>query len=296
MLAAEHTDFFEYVPHPEVWFLVGSLIALYVWAGRVIGPKAVPAGARPYTARQLSCFVAGTLLLWVATDWPVHDIGEKYLYAVHMSQHLVLTLVMPPLMLLATPEWLARLVLGRGRVDRWIHKLARPIPACLMFNALALLTHAQFMVNTASESALFHYSLHTGIVTTAFLLWIPICGPLPELRIPMPAQMLYLFVTSIVPTVPGAWLTFADGAVYRVYDIPQRLWGVSVTSDQQVAGLIMKLVGGTYLWVLIAGIFFVWAGRHADAEMRGEAPTEREVLTWDKVQREFERTPAPVER
>ena len=50
------------------------------------------------------------MLLWVAADWPVHDIGEQYLYLVHMSQHLVLTLVVPPVMLLATPEWLARLV------------------------------------------------------------------------------------------------------------------------------------------------------------------------------------------
>jgi putative membrane protein len=282
--------------HPAVWLLVGGIAALGFYATRVIGPKVVTDGSPIATSRQKGWFALALVLLLIAADWPVHDIGERYLYAVHMSQHLVLTLVMPPLMLLATPEWLARLVLGRGRVDRWVHKLARPIPACLMFNALALLTHAQFMVNTASDSALFHYGLHTAIVTTAFLLWIPVCGPLPELRIPMPAQMLYLFVTSIVPTVPGAWLTFADGAVYRVYDIPQRLWGVSVTSDQQVAGLIMKLVGGTYLWVLIAGIFFVWAGRHADAEMRGEAPTEREVLTWDKVQREFERTPAPVER
>lgn len=292
----QHTDFFRWVPHPEVWLLVGGVVALYVWAGRVIGPKAVPAGTSPYTRFQLACFVAGTLTLWVASDWPVHDIGEQYLYSVHMTQHLVLTLVMPPLMLLATPEWLARLVLGNGWFDRLLHRFARPIPALIAFNSLALLTHAQFMVNTASENGFFHYGVHTAIVTTAFLLWIPVCGPLPELRIPMPAQMGYLFITSIIPTVPGAWLTFAEGAVYKAYDVPQRLWGISVTSDQQVAGLIMKLAGGTYLWVVIAGIFFVWASRHADAESHGEAVTEREVLTWDRVQREFERHPAPVER
>ena len=72
------------------------------------------------------------------------------------------------------------------------------------------------------------------LVTAALLFWIPVCGPFPELRISPPAQMIYLFVTSIVPTVPGAWLTFADGAVYSAYDIPNRLWGISVTSDQQV--------------------------------------------------------------
>jgi putative membrane protein len=293
--AARSVDYFRWVPHPEVWLLVVSVITLYVWAGRVIGPKVVPAGSPAYTRRQIFCFVLGVLLLEGAADWPVHDIGEQYLYLVHMSQHLVLTLVMPPLMLLATPEWLARLVVGKGRVDRWVHKLARPIFAGIVFNALALASHAQWVVNTASANGFFHYGMHTALVTSAFLLWIPICGPFPELRISMPAQMIYLFSTSIVPTVPGAWLIFADGAVYKVYDIPNRLWGISVTSDQQVAGLIMKLIGGTYLWVLITIIFFTWASRHEEAARRGEEYSEREVLTWDKVQEEFEKSPAPVE-
>ena len=99
------------------------------------------------------------------------------------------------------------------------------------------------------------------------------CGPFPELRISPPAQMIYLFVTSIVPTVPGAWLTFADGAVYSVYDIPARLWGISVTSDQQVAGVLMKLVGGSYLWVLITVIFFRWAGREYTDQAPAAAST-----------------------
>ena len=59
------------------------------------------------------------------------------------------------------------------------------------------------MVNTSVENALVHYVVHTALVSTAFLLWMPVCGPLPELRISYPAQMLYLFVTSIIPTVPA---------------------------------------------------------------------------------------------
>src|SRR3546814_1134436 len=71
--------------------------------------------------------------------------------------------------------------------------------------------------------------------------------------------MMYLFVTSLVPTVPGAWLVFAGGAVYSVYDKSDRMFGISVTSDQQVAGAIMKLGAGTYLWIVIAGLFFRWS-------------------------------------
>lgn len=307
MLSAQSaggTDFWRWVPHPEVWLLVWGIVGLYVYAARVIGPKAVPPGVPAVTAAQRRWFVLGVVLLWLAADWPVHDIGEQYLYLVHMAQHSVLTLVAPPVLLLATPEWLARLVLGTGRVDRWVRRLARPVPAAFLFNALALFTHWQTIVNTASANGLFHYGVHTAIVIAAFLLWLPVCGPLPELRISPPAQMIYLFITSIVPTVPGAWLVFAEGAVYSAYDIPARMFGISVTTDQQVAGVIMKLGAGTYLWGLILVIFLRWAysNQAADEEaaraeslarLAAKAEVEPDVLTFDTVQQAFERSPVP---
>jgi putative membrane protein len=295
LAAVDDADFFRWVPHPEVWLLVGAVIGLYVYAARVIGPKVVPAGSPTVTRSQWRWFTIGVVLLWVASDWPVHDIGEEYLYLVHMAQHTVLTLVMPPILLMATPEWLARLVIGDGKVHHWVHKLARPLPALLIFNALALAIHWQTLVNNASTNGLFHYAVHTAIVVAAFLLWLPICGPLHELRISLPAQMLHLFVTSIVPTVPGAWLVFADGAVYSVYDIQARLWDISVTTDQQVAGAIMKLGAGTYLWVIIAGLFFRWANRQAAEVQRPSPPPspEDDVLTWEQVERELAEHPAP---
>jgi putative membrane protein len=288
VVAATDPDFFRWVPHPEVWLLVVSLAVLYTYAGRVIGPKVVPAGTPPVSRSQWRWFTFGILLLWLAADWPMHDIGEEYLYLVHMTQHLLLTLVVPAVMLLATPTWLARLVVGDGEVDRWVHRLARPVPAGIAFSALTLVTHAQIVVNTSADNGLFHYGVHTALVTSALLFWIPVCGPFPELRISPPSQMIYLFVASIVPTVPGAWLTFAEGAVYSSYDISARLWGISVTSDQQVAGLLMKLVGGTFLWVIIAIVFFRWASDH-EAGSRASG-----TLTYDEVQREFDEHPAPL--
>ena len=69
--------------------------------------------------------------------------------------------------------------------------------------------------------------------------------------------MIYLFLQSVVPTVPAGWLTFADGAVYRSYgEQPLRLWGLSATSDQQVAGAIMKTGGSIFLWTIIVTLWF----------------------------------------
>jgi putative membrane protein len=295
MLSAAGTDFFRWQPHPEVWVLVGGVILLSVYALRVVGPKVVPRGRPVATRQQLAWLVVGVGLLWFASDWPLHDIAEEYLFSAHMTQHMILTYLVPPVFLLATPEWLARLVLGQGLFKRVFYFLARPVPAALAFNGLLLLTHAPGVVNLSVQNALVHYLLHTGLVTTAFLMWTPVCGPLPELRISYPAQMLYLFVVSIVPTVPAGWLTFADGVVYSAYDVPQRLWGITVTSDQQAAGVIMKLVGGSFLWLIITIRFFQWAARFSDTDSAADQAGPVHDLTWEHVEREFDRHPAPSE-
>ncbi|HKA85627.1 MAG TPA: cytochrome c oxidase assembly protein [Acidimicrobiales bacterium] len=295
LAAAGGTDFWRWQPHPEVWVLVGSVIVLAIYALRVVGPKVVPPGTPAISRSQLAWLVLGVALLWFASDWPMHDIAEEYLFSVHMTQHMLLTFAVPPAFLLATPEWLARLVLGHGRLKRAFFTIARPVPAAVAFSALQLLTHWPGVVNTSVENALVHYVVHAALVSTAFLLWIPVCGPLPELRISYPAQMLYLFVISIVPTVPSAWLIFAEGSVYSVYDIPQRLWGISVTTDQQVAGLIMKLVAGGFLWLIITIRFFQWASKFSDTDRAIDQAGPAHDLTWADVEREFDEHPPPPE-
>src|SRR4051794_15692412 len=96
------TNYWAWHPHPEVWVLMVSLIGLYLWAERTIGPKVVPAGTPPVSGGQKTWFLCGIALMWVAADWPMHDIAERYLYVVHMVQHLLLTLVIPPMLLLGT--------------------------------------------------------------------------------------------------------------------------------------------------------------------------------------------------
>lgn len=276
-------------PHPEVWLLLAGLIGLGVYAVRVIGPRVVPDGEPVVSNRQKAAFAASMVLLWIAADFPIHDIAEKRLYSVHMFQHTMLSLFIPPLLLLSIPTWLARLVVGNGRAGPVVRFVTRPVVAAVLFNAVQAFTHWTAVVNTSVENGPFHYALHVAVFTTALMVWFPVCGPLPELRISLPGQMVHLFLLSIIPTIPGAWLALADGIVYKAYDTPDRLWGISVTHDQQIAGLIMKLGAGGFLWIVIAGLFFTWAKRHEESRKLNRTITEREVLTWDSVQAEFDR-------
>lgn len=294
-------------PHPEVWALVAFLAVSYWYAMTRIGPKVVRSGEHVVTRRQVAWFVAGLLTLWAASDWPIHDIAEQYLYSIHMTQHLMLSFLAPPMFLLATPTWLGRLVIGNGRGYRVLRWCTRPVQATFLFNAVVVFSHWPAVVNVSVSNPVLHYAVHVAVVGTALLMWTPIAGPFPELRFSLPVQMIFLFLQSIIPTVPAGWLTFADAAVYRSYDISTRVFGLSVTHDQQIAGMQMKVLAGVFLWTVIAVLFIRFATRAGEADRAaGRPPLDRrapvgtgpdgEVLTWEQVQKALaEAGPAPAE-
>tara|TARA_B100000073_G_scaffold121164_1_gene98471 strand:+ start:19296 stop:20144 length:849 start_codon:yes stop_codon:yes gene_type:complete len=256
-----NNDPWRWQPHPEVWLLVLAVIFFGFWAKR-IGPKVLPTGTPIATIPQKICFVVAVLLLYLAADWPVHDIAEEHLYFVHMIQHVVITLIVPPLFLLALPSWLARLIILEGGYgSKIIRRLSHPITAALIFNGLSALTHWTSVVQWSYESGIFHYFVHLTLFISGLLMWMPVVSPLKELRISPPAQMLYLFLISVIPTIPSAWLTFAEGTVYKHYDDGFEMWGISVVTDQQAAGAIMKIIGGFYLWGIILVKFFRYTSK-----------------------------------
>ncbi len=261
LLAASAWD---YEFHPEVWLLVAAIIGLGVYSVRNIGPLVVPAGEPVTTVNQKRFFIVGVAMLWLAADWPMHDIAEEHLYFVHMLQHLLISFIIPPLLLLAMPAWLARLVvLEDGTPQRILRVLTKPIVAGTIFNALQILTHWGAVVNLSSDNGPFHYTIHLLVFASALLMWFPVVGPLKELQMGEPGKMLYLFLRSIGPTVPAGWLTFAEGVVYEAYETDDALWGISPVEDQQAAGAVMKVIGGFYLWTIIAVRFFRLAAYNA---------------------------------
>lgn len=305
MLLAADSDIWRYQPHPEVWLIIAVIIGFGYWVTHVLGAKAVAHGEPVVTRRQKISFAAAVLLLWAASDWPVHDISEEYLYGAHMIQHMLITLVIPPLFLLAVPEWLARLIVSTdGSSGIWVRRLTRPVVAAVLFNVLIAVTHLKPVVNFSIENGVFHYVVHLSVFSAALLMWMPVVSPLPELRASPPGQMIYLFLNSVLPTVPGAFLTVADNPLYRVYNHDVRLWGISTVADQQAAGLIMKLGGGFYIWGWIAFLFFRWANRNDSTLRPDDADVVRDPafaidndesdLTFEEVQSAFERAGEPV--
>ena len=263
-------------PHPDVWLIVGLLVAAYAVAVTRVGPKYVMAGQAAVSRFQMVCFGAGAMAILVASDYPIHDLAERYLFSIHMVQHLVYSLVAAPLLLLGTPAWMARALLsppGLMRATRW---LARFFPATVLYNAVVVFTHVPATVDVALRYAVVHFALHALVLISSIIVWMPILSPLPEVpRLYPPLGMFYLFLQSVVPTVPASFLTFGKTPLYRVYATFPRLWGLSALDDMQVAGLIMKIGAGILIWGMITIVFFRWFRREeADS---GPMATSREL-------------------
>lgn len=278
-----HAHLPDWHAHADVWLLIAALLVGYAVAVVRLGRRHAATGEPAVTPFQVTCWILGVVAVWVAADWPIHDVAEGNNYSVHMVQHLVLSMVAPPLLLLGTPGWLARAVLRPpSPLFRVVRSLARFLPALIVFNVVLVLTHWPAIVDFSLRAELPHFLVHALIFVSAFIVWLPIISPLPEIpRLSPPGRMIFLFLQSVVPTVPASFLTFGSAPLYKFYeDVPQ-LWGLSTVDDQRLAGLIMKIGAGLLLWLLIAVIFFRWA---ADEE-RGSAARR----SWQDLDREVTR-------
>jgi putative membrane protein len=265
-----------WAPQPDVWLLVAGLAAGY-WIAMVrLGPRFAAPGKPAATRLQVTCWVLGVLTVWLAADWPVHVVAERMNYSVHMVQHLLFAMVAAPLLLLGTPGWLARWVLRPPSLTfRAVRAVSRFLPALIVFNLVLVLTHWPWLVNESLRSGAVHFALHALLFLSSLIVWMPVLSPLPEIpRLAVPLRAVFLFLQSVVPTVPASFLTFGHAPLYKFYVGLPHIWGLSTLEDQQMAGLIMKIGAGMLLWALIAVLFFRWA---ADEERKQRPRVQREL-------------------
>jgi putative membrane protein len=225
-----------------------------------VGPGRVHPIERVATRKQVACFVGGLATIWIAADWPIHDLAERYLFSIHMLQHMLISFVAAPLLMIGTPAWLWRWLLQPKPVMAAARFFGRPIVGIIVFNAVIAFTHAPPVVNAAVTHEGEHFLLHLLLFSSAVCMFMPVLNPLIELpRLTYPGRMLYLFVMSLLPTVPASFLTFGHTVLYHHYAVVPRIWGISAMTDQLFAGLLMKLGGGAILWGMMSWYFFKWA-------------------------------------
>ncbi len=279
--------------HPEQLLAIAFVIQLYLlgigyfrvryhWADRI-------------DRRQAASFLLGMAVVTLAIATPLHEISERS-FTGHMVQHLLLTLVAPPLILLGLPDWLLSPTLRYALLVPPLHfvgastpvlrfvvrhtpllKIARflthPVIAGPLFIAAFSIWHVPTFYEAAIQSEALHMLEHSIMIFTGILVWWPVLGASTDL--PRPAtgvQILYLFLVSIGTTPLFAILTFSTFSIYPWYEATA---GLNSLADQQLGGIVMKVpYTFVFLGVLLV-VFMKWYARE-EAESQAEAEEEDE--------------------
>ncbi|PYN87887.1 MAG: cytochrome c oxidase assembly protein [Candidatus Rokuibacteriota bacterium] len=253
--------------HADVVLLVGvaALIYAVAWAR---GPRA--------SIQRPARFAAALLVLLVALNGPLHDLSDYYLFSAHMVQHLLLTLVVPPLLLAGTERWMADALVRRLTRARALGALlrtaTRPVPALALYAVALIGWHLPGPYGAALAHHRVHVVEHLALMATALIAWWPVLSPsglLPRLH--YGAQVLYLFAFGIPMTAVAAMITGAEHALYPFYAAAPRLFALTPLADQRLGGLIMWVPAGVIPLVAFTVVFFRWVAVEADEEDFGAA-------------------------
>ncbi len=275
----------EFSVHPSTTIGIAIFAAAYIWRAKQ-GPSAAdrlpvtvtadtadagqldmaaaPPGPTP--AQRLSYFMS-LALLFLTLNGPLHDLSDFYLFSGHMVQHLILTLVVPPLMIRGTPGWMLRPLLRTPRLFATARKLASFTWCFVIFNVVLAFWHLPPLYNLALANHGIHILQHLMFIAASVLMWWPLLSPLPELpRAAYPAQMLYCFLMVIPMSIISIYIAMADTLLYPAYAAAPRILGITPMQDQQYGGLIMWIPGGVFFYAVMTVVFFKWSNRGEDTE------------------------------
>lgn len=220
--------------------MIGALVAV-----AAVAYAAGVSRARRWPARRSASFAAGLVALAVALLAPDESLSG------HMAEHVLLTVVAAPLLVLGAPHAL------------WARRLARPLRvlgalawwpiAWSLFAAATLAVHLTGLFDYGLDHPWAHALEHSALLGTALLFWFPVLAAPPAPRRLGPVARVAYLIAAMAPM--GAIGALLDSSSQRFYD------HYSVAA-QAGAGAIMWVTGG---WALVAAVVAAaWAGMVAE--------------------------------
>jgi len=215
-------------------------------------------GASSVAVWRLATYLGGLLAVVLALLSPIGTLGSM-LFVMHMSQHELLAMIAPPLLLLGNPLPVVlwglpaglRSRVGRllepGAVGRRCLRRATWMPLTWPLHVLTVwLWHAPVAYGASLASSLAHDAQHLSFFVTALLFWWPVIDPAPRIgaRIHDAWRVAYVIPAAFQSQVLGLIFAFYPTLIYPHYAAMPRLWGLTALQDQSTAGVVMMQIEG----------------------------------------------------
>jgi putative membrane protein len=247
--------------NPVLLLLV--VVAGFVYGKLVNSNKESIKGAEPVSLRQKLAFYTGLALFYIGQGSPINYIGHHYLFSIHMLQQTILYLTVPIFIWTGLPEWMLRPLVRNRSVHALLSFFTKPLIAIFMFNILLSFYHMPFIMDGLMKHSLWLLGYHLVLMVTAFLMWFPVFGPLPELsRLSDLKKIGYIFANGMLLTPACALIIFSNTLIYEMYtNVNVPFAHLSPLDDQQLGGVLMKIIQEIVYGSVLAYVFFKWYRR-----------------------------------
>jgi putative membrane protein len=225
------------------------------------------AGGVEWPARRTAYFLSGTGVLALALLSPI-EAYDTVLFSVHVTQHMLLTMLAAPLLALGAPVTLALRVVGartRRRMVRVLHSpplrvLGHPLVAWVLFTLTLYGLYFSPLFDLTLREPLVHDLVHLHFLTAGLLFWWPLVGLDPSRwRLPHIARVALVFLMVPFHAFLGVAIMNSGRVLAPTLESFQRSWGPTPLADQQVGGAILWGAGDLIALAAVLGILISWA-------------------------------------
>jgi cytochrome c oxidase assembly factor CtaG len=220
-----------------------------------------------WPARRTAYFLCGVGALAVALLSPI-EAYDTVLFSVHVTQHMLLTMIAAPLLALGAPVTLAlRVARGRTRrrMTRVLHSpplrvIGHPLVAWVLFTLSLYALYFSPLFDLSLRNPLVHDLVHLHFLAVGLLFWWPLVGLDPSRwRLPHIARLLFVFLMIPFHAFLGVAIMNSGRVLAPALESFQRSWGPTPLADQQVGGAILWGAGDLIALVAVLGILISWA-------------------------------------
>lgn len=238
--------------------------------------------SEPLTNKEAVYFSIGIILVYIVKGSPLDLMGHLMFYA-HMIQMAVLYLITPIFFILGIPKWVWRSMLASKGIGSLFKFFTKPIVALILFNGLFSFYHIPLIFDTIKINFWLHEGYTSILFIVSIIMWWPLVNPLPEeQKLSGLKKVGYIFADGVLLTPACALIIFADTPMYATYSDPNA-WGqalalcvsptllsgldlsgpemfssMSLVHDQQLGGVIMKIIQEIVYGYVLAMVFFSW--------------------------------------
>ncbi|CAM3474827.1 cytochrome c oxidase assembly factor CtaG [Marinicrinis lubricantis] len=232
---------------------------------------------------KIISFLSGLFLLYLAQAGPL-SLLSHLMFSAHMLGMAVSYIIAPPLLLIGLPAWMVKPLLQRLRWLRPLRFMMHPLLTVVFFNALFSFYH----LPDVHDYVMVHYGIHLlfyiALFITSVMMWWHVICPVPEYTVLSGLKKMgYIFINGVLITPACALIIFSDHAMYAVFNDantwaramgycvpngqnwvldefagPQFFSLVSSREDQQLGGVIMKLLQEITYGLLLGYVFREW--------------------------------------